>query len=183
MLDGIGGASGFAMSLLDPATGQCSGRLGMARLTRDYGYQGLFQVAWKPVLAMEGMTLEVTEAKQWTTLAPRVLGGLSSLRAARSVAIHGVVIQVGSPAVVISAVQGTVSAAGELVLDHAVVAAPGKATQVFARLIVPLARPAPGIWTESASAGSWVAPAGQPSSSRLAPQPPVPPPCTAPLLQ
>jgi hypothetical protein len=142
-------ALNVSTSLLNPVTGHYEGRMVIDSIRRDYGHDGPFRVAWKPLLLLDGVTVDVADATRWAQVAPTLMRGRPFQPSAeREVQIRGIVIRVGSPCVVVTGATATVSPSGEFILDHGSVAAPGEPTRSFARLRVPLLKPVPSVWAE-----------------------------------
>ncbi len=73
------GMEGLVYGLFDDATGARIGRLKIGRVLSESGKQGFLRVAWRPLVVLENVTLELAEDARWPEAGRTVLKALQGI--------------------------------------------------------------------------------------------------------
>jgi hypothetical protein len=151
---------GVALGFFDGTTGNRVARLLLDRVTLEYRHQGFLRVAWRPLVMLDGVTLESSAVAAWPAQGPKVCQTLRELAGRDELVLRHVrVCLAGSPALEITAPSARLRADGCLELPAATVTgATAPATTVDGCL-----------WLTGPAAGRWM-----PAKSAATPMPSLP---------
>lgn len=72
------GMRGLVHAFFDDRTGERNGRLRIESVEVEYRRQGFLRVAWRPLVVLAGVTLEVAEVADWPATGRQILDALQS---------------------------------------------------------------------------------------------------------
>lgn len=73
------GPSNVVYGLFDAQSGERVARLKIGRVLLDYGKQGMFRVAWKPRVLLQGVELDILDTTAWPAASGQLAGILDDL--------------------------------------------------------------------------------------------------------
>lgn len=110
------GPTNIVYGFFHPDSGERVARLQIGKITRDYGKQGVFRVAWKARPVLSGFELRVADAAAWPAVASQLADLLREFSTLGGLVINDVSLELGptEPRIVASAAE--FGPQGELIL-------------------------------------------------------------------
>ena len=116
-----------------PDTGERVARLQIGKITREFGKQGVFRVAWKARPVLNDFQLTVSDATAWPAVAGQLADLLTELSSPAGIAIHRVTLELAPGQAPITAPAAEWTDAGAILLPHAL-----RGTEKTDRVVLPL---------------------------------------------
>ena len=113
------GPTNIVYGFFHPDSGERVARLQIGKITRDYGKQGVFRVAWKARPVLNDFELRVTDASAWPAVASQLADLLREFSTIGGLVINGVSLELGPTEPRITAPSASFGADGELILPAA----------------------------------------------------------------
>lgn len=157
------GMEGVVHGFFDDQTGARIGRLRIDHVRLEYRRQGFLRVAWRPLVVLDGVSLEIKAGTAWPAAGTQIIRALQGGNRDSSVLRNVTVLLDGSPAQRITAPTARLRADHALELSDAVVVRDGQAFAEPGTVCFWLAGPQAGQWTRPPAAiASTTAPSSQP---------------------
>lgn len=113
------GPTNVVYGFFHPDSGERVARLQIGKITRDYGKQGVFRVAWKARPALNGFELRVADAAAWPAVASQLADLLREFSTVGGLVINQVSLELGPNEPRIAAAAAEFGPQGELILSVA----------------------------------------------------------------
>ena len=162
------GMRGVVYGFFEDKTGERIGRMRIDSVEVEYRRQGFLRVAWRPLVVLAGVTLDLAEGANWPSAGAQILNALKVAGGRDGCVLRNVRLRLAGPSArEVVAPTATVRADGALELQAAALAAGGGAkTGAPGTLCLWLAGPRAGqLTTVPAAAGKLAASPLSPASS------------------
>lgn len=111
------GMRGVVYGLFDDQTGARLARLKIEHVDLEYEHRGFLRVAWRPVVVLNGVTLDVSAGVAWPAAGAKIVDALQVAGRRKASVLRDVHIRLaGEPARELTAVTGNLRADGALEL-------------------------------------------------------------------
>lgn len=154
---------GVVHGFFDDLTGARIGRLRIEHVRLEYRRQGFLRVAWRPLVVLDGVSLEIKAGAVWPAAGAQIVRALQGGNRDSSILRNVSVLLEGSSAQKITAPTARLRADHAIELSDAVVARDGQTLTEPGTVCFWLAGPQAGQWTRLPSAvASTATPSSQP---------------------
>ena len=147
LLDWSGKIHDTRLGFFDSTTGVRVAYLRIECVSREFGHAGPFRVAWKPQVILDHLTIDITAAAAWPSVAGEAFNMLPSGRGSVAVVIRNLTLRIPAwNGLVIEAPLARLTETGDIVLIGATALQRDTPRRSLTCAVVPLVRPISAVY-------------------------------------